>query len=65
MVKVTTQCFNPHRSSPVNTWRSHPNMIGTKIAAMNFLVCFSVLVSGASPVGQVVHTAGFRRLGSA
>lgn len=49
MVKVKTQCFNPHCSSPVNTWRSQPNMMGTKMAAMNFLLCFSVLVSGASP----------------
>ena len=50
MVKVKTQCFNPHCSSPVNTWRSQSNMMGTKMAAMNFLLFFfSVLVSGASP----------------
>ena len=49
MLKVKTQCFNPHCSSPVNTCRSQPNMMGTKMAAMNSLLCFSVLVSGASP----------------
>ena len=49
MVKVKTQCFNPHCPSPINTWRSQPIMTGTKMAAMNFLLCFSVLVSGASP----------------
>ena len=49
MVKVKTQCFNPHCPSPVNTWKSQPTMIGTKMSAMNFLLCFSVLVSGASP----------------
>jgi hypothetical protein len=44
MVKVKTHCFNPHCPSPVNTWTSQPTMIGTKMSAMNFLLCFSVLV---------------------
>ncbi|CAB4008089.1 Hypothetical predicted protein [Paramuricea clavata] len=49
MVKITTKCFNPDCSSPENTWKSQPIMTGTKMPAMNFLLCFSVLVSGASP----------------
>ena len=48
MVKVKTQCLNPHCPLPINTWRSQPIMTGTKMAAMNFLLCFSALVSGAS-----------------
>ena len=49
MVKITTKCFNPDCSSSENTWKSQPIMTGTKMPAMNFLLCFSVLVSGASP----------------
>ena len=49
MVKVTTNCFNPHCTKPENTWKSQPQMTGTKMAAANFLLCFSTLVSGASP----------------
>ena len=49
MVKVTTRCSDPNCPSPVNTWKSQPKMTGTKMPAENFLLCFSVLVSGASP----------------
>ncbi|KAK3703272.1 hypothetical protein QZH41_010164 [Actinostola sp. cb2023] len=49
MVEVTTKCFNPHCPHPKNVWQSQPNMTGTKMPAMNFLLCFSILVSGASP----------------
>ena len=60
MIEVTTQCFNPHCPTPQNTWRSQPTMTGTKMPAMNFLLCFSILVSGASPskVFQVFRNMG-------
>lgn len=48
MVKVTTKCFNPNCPKPEHTWKSQPQMVGTKMAAGNFLLCFSILVSGAS-----------------
>ncbi|CAB3993311.1 THAP domain-containing 2 [Paramuricea clavata] len=49
MVKITTKCFNPDCSSPENTWKNQPIMTAKKMPAMDFLLCFSVLVSGASP----------------
>ena len=49
MIKVQTKCFNPHCPKPQNTWNSQPQMTETKMPAANFLLCFSILVSGASP----------------
>ena len=36
-------------AKPENTWNSQPQMTGTKMAAGNFHLCFSTLISGASP----------------
>lgn len=60
MIEVTTQCFNPQCPTPQNTWWSQPTMTGTKMPAMNFLLCFSILVSGASPskIFQVFRNMG-------
>ncbi|XP_044176759.1 uncharacterized protein LOC114964351 [Acropora millepora] len=63
MVEVTTRCHNPDCPSPRNTWQSQPQMTGTRMPAMpagNFLLCFSVLLSGASPskVVQVFKNMG-------
>lgn len=60
MVQITTICVNPHCPSPRNTWESQPNMTATKMPAINFLLCFSILVSGASPskVIQVFKNMG-------
>lgn len=49
MVEGTTKCFNPHCTKPQNTWKSQQQMTGRKMAARNFLLYFSTLVSGASP----------------
>ena len=60
MVEVTTRCHNPDLPSPRNTWQSQPQMTGTRMPAGNFLLCFSVLLSGASPskVLQVFKNMG-------
>lgn len=60
MVEVTTRCHNPDCPSPRNTWQSQPQMTGTRMPAGNFLLCFSVLLSGASPskVLQVFKNMG-------
>lgn len=49
MIQITVHCLHPQCKNPSFTWRSQPNMTGTKIPAGNFLLSFSTLVSGASP----------------
>ena len=49
MAVITTTCHNPACKRQVRTWRSQPNMPGTQIAAGNFLLCFAILLAGASP----------------
>lgn len=48
MVVVKTKCQNPKCPKKENVWNSQPNMTGTKIPAGNFLLCFSILLAGAS-----------------
>ncbi|XP_028414075.1 uncharacterized protein LOC114537143 [Dendronephthya gigantea] len=47
MAETTSTCANP-KCGKTNKWFSQPNMPGTKIAAWNFLLSFSILVGGTS-----------------
>lgn len=48
MVEVKVSCGNPDCTQRETTWTSQPNMTGTRMPAANFLLCFSILVSGCS-----------------
>ena len=48
MAEVTTTCANPSCQKKTSKWYSQPNMPGTRIPAGNFLLCFAILVAGAS-----------------
>lgn len=48
MIEVRTICKNKECPKPVNIWASQPLMPGTRMAAGNFLLCFSILLSGSS-----------------
>lgn len=45
---VTSMCTNP-KCSKEFVWHSQPKIPWTRIYAGNFLLCFSILLSGASP----------------
>lgn len=49
MLEVHTTCTNPSCTQPNSTWKSQPEMEGTKMPAGNFLLVFSILLSGSSP----------------
>lgn len=60
MVEVTTTCSNLKCPKRECSWRSQPNMPGTKMPAGNFLLCFAILVAGgsASKVFQIFGHMG-------
>lgn len=55
MVEVKVSCGNSDCTQRETTWTSQPNMTGTRMLAANFLLCFSILLSGclASKVLQM------------
>ena len=44
----TTRCQNPKCPEKEKVWYSQPYMLGTKIPAGNFLLCFAILLPGGS-----------------
>ena len=60
MVQVILTCANEKCSQKDNVWYSQPWMPGSRIAAGNFLLSFSTLVSGgcASKIFQIFKNMG-------
>lgn len=59
-VVITTNCPNPKCGRQQDVWRSQPLMPGSRVNAGDFLLCFSILVSGGSP-SKVIHL--FQQMG--